>query len=282
MIMLNTYRKWKSIQWWKKFKREREKVVENIYEFHENDENFKEELKYLKKYGADYFPYFWSRDKNFIWNIKCGGGRDRDDRNMPYVIRNNKRLYMELRAYSQLMLEQHKNSPHRYFTDNFYVAKGECFVDIGAAEGMISLDVIENAKRILLIECDEIWLKRLGKTFEPYLDKVKIIQKYVSELNDENNITLDELLKDVTEPVLLKIDVEGMEKAVLNGAQEVLHRDSTKVAICTYHREGDDVEFQKYFKNLGYKTEFSEGYMAMVNETAPPYFRKALLRAWKE
>lgn len=58
MIMLNLYRKWKSIQWWKKFKREREKVVEDILEFHKNDGNFKEELAYLKKYGADYFHIF--------------------------------------------------------------------------------------------------------------------------------------------------------------------------------------------------------------------------------
>lgn len=279
-IFLNSYRKLKSILWWRKFKKLRKETVKNIVDYYADSEKYKNELMYLSRYGADYFPYLWSKDKSFIWKIKCGGGRSESE-NMPYVIRNNKKLFMEIRAYSQLMLEQHKESPHRYFTEKFKVNKGECFVDVGAAEGMISLDVIDEAEKVIMIECDPLWQRKLNKTFEPYSDKVTIISKYVSDVNDDQNITLDELLKDIKEPIVLKLDVEGMENVVLKGAQEVLRRKNTKVAICTYHKADDEVLFQKYFEELGYKTEFSDGYMAMVNEVEPPYFRKALLRAWQ-
>ncbi len=279
-IVDNILEKRNAYAWWKKFKKAREGRVAEIVKYHEGEEQFKEELAYLKKYGADYFAYDWSRDKK-VWSIKCGGKINNPDRER-YVVRNGKKLYMPLTTYSQLAIEQHPNSPHAYFSDDFQVEEGDCFVDIGAAEGMISLDVIDKVSKCILIECNPDWEKKLLKTFGPFKNKVEIISKFVSDINDTNNITLDALLKDVKEPVFLKIDVEGMEDQVLAGAQKVLRRKDTKVAICTYHKNGDDVKFIEYFQNLGYSTEMSNGYMTMLNGEKPPYFRKAMLRAKKK
>lgn len=263
---------------WKNFKKRREGRVHRILDYYKDTNQYDNELEYLKKYGMDYFPYEWAKNKH-IWKIKCKG-KFHDSSTERYIVHNGKKLYVPLVTYSQLLLEQHPKSPHAYFSPNFYVEQGDCFVDIGAAEGMISLDVIDQAEKCILIECDEKWKESLRKTFEPYQDKVQIVSKFVSDKNDEKNITLDELLKNVKNPVVLKIDVEGMEGKVLAGAQEVLNRKGTKVAICTYHKPGDAKQFLEYFHKLGYWTETSEGYM-LVDKEEPPYFRKAMLRAKK-
>lgn len=278
-IVDNFQAKRKTVAWWRRFKQNRVERVQEILDYYKDNEQFKSEMAYLKTYGADYFPYDWARNKN-VWKIRCGGKFNNPQRER-YVIRNGKKLFLSLTSYSQLSFEQHPESPHAYFSTEFYVEPTDCFVDIGAAEGMISLDIIDKAERCILIECNEKWHHSLRKTFEPYRNKVQIVSKYVSDKNDENNITLDELLKDVKNPVVLKIDVEGMEDQVLAGAQEVLRRKDTKVAICTYHKPGDDIRFKEYFEKLGYWTEMSEGYMTMLNGEEPPYFRKAMLRAKK-
>lgn len=274
------YRKWRALKWWREFKNERERWVKDTILECGNDSEFQEEIAYLRKWGADYFPYSWSVKKH-IMKIRGGGWRE-DSNQKPYVIHNSKKLYMELRAYSQLLLEQHEHSPHRYFTKDFSVWEGDVFVDLGAAEGMISLDVVDKAEKVILVECDQSWQERLKKTFAPWNDKTVIVSKYASDHDDDKNVSLDTLLEKETNPIFLKIDVEGMEELILRGAGEVLKRPKTRVAICTYHNPGDPEKFKLFFENLGYKTEFSEGYMAMVNSDAGPRFRKAMLRAWKE
>ncbi len=278
-VVDNFQEKRKTSAWWRKFKICRKERVGEILDYYKDSDEFRNEMAYLEKYGADYFPYDWSRNKH-IWSIRCGGKfhhplKDR------YVIHNGKKLYAGVTTYSQLLLEQNPKSPHAYFSSDFYAEPGDCFVDIGAAEGMISLDIVDHVEKCILIECNERWKSSLEKTFKPYRDKVEIISKYVSDISDKDNITLDELLKDVKNPVILKIDVEGMEEKVLAGAKEVLGRKGTKVAICTYHKPGDDTHFLDYFHELGYWTEVSDGYMAMLNGEEPPYFRKVMLRAKK-
>ena len=189
---------------------------------------------------------------------------------------------MELRAYSQLLLEQNEHSPHRYFTDKFSVRKGDVFVDLGAAEGMISLDVIETASKVILVECEQEWQKRLEKTFQPWRDKTVMIPKYASDHDDDKSVSLNTLLEKENSPIFIKMDVEGMEELILSGADKILERPDTRVAICTYHKPGDPEKFKNYFEKLGYSIEFSEGYMAMVNSDESPRFRKAMMRAWKE
>ncbi len=269
-----------AVKWWKRFRKERTSWVRDTVKLYEGDYRYCNEVKYLKKYGADYFPYEWCNDK-MIAKIKAGGFRANSN-DEPFVIHDGKKLYMDLRAYSQLLLEQNPNSPHRYFTEKFKVTDGDIFVDVGGAEGLISLDVVEKAKKIYILECDKTWIRLLQKTFAKYNEKVEIINKYSSDHDDELNIKLDTLLRNETNPIFIKMDVEGMEDVVLSGAKEILSRNNTKVAICTYHKPGDDVKFQNFFKNMGYDTEFSSGYMAMVNDNcATDRFRKAVLRCWK-
>ena len=72
---------------------------------------------------------------------------------------------------------------------------------------------------------------------------------------------------------------------MLAGATETLRgRENIQVACCTYHRQEDATTYAQLFKSLGFSVEFSEGVMLLwfAPDLAPPYFRKALLRATKK
>jgi len=278
-VVYNVGEKFRTTAYWIKFKHKRKTAVIKLINKYQNDGRYEEEINYLRKYGADYFPYPWAK-KGYIWKIRSSGKYSLPG-NERYMIHNGKRLYMNMIPYSQLLLEQHEHSPHRYFSRNFRFEEGDCFVDVGAAEGMISLNIVDKASKVFLIECDSLWIDSLKKTFEPYKDKVEIIRKFVSDVDDDENIRLDTLLHSEKAPVVLKIDVEGMERKVLAGAAKTLERDTTKIALCTYHKKQDASEFEELIKNMGYNYEWSEGYMAMVNNPVDPEFRKNMIRAWK-
>lgn len=122
---------------------------------------------------------------------------------MKYVIHEKKRLYFpkdweieNIRSYyNNLCIEQDKDSPHRYETDRFVVQEGDVIADVGAAEGIWALHNAEKAEKIYLFECDKKWIATLQKTFEPWKEKYVIIDKYVSNTNDDKNVTLDSFLR---------------------------------------------------------------------------------------
>jgi len=189
-----------------------------------------------------------------------------------------------MREYSLLMLEQDANSPHRYITNNFKVNDGDVVVDIGSAEGNFSLSNIEKIKKLYLVEADPGWNEALNATFAPWKDKVVILNKYASDKDDEQNISLDGLLQHEEKVNFIKIDVEGAEQQVLAGATVVVNKNKDlKVALCTYHRQDDAETFARLLTEKRFTIEFSNGYMIFINsdrsQFKPPYLRKGLIRA---
>jgi len=143
----------------------------------------------------------------------------RDDNcKMRYVMHEDKRLYFPQywsiktiqNYYNRLCIEQDKASPHQYEADEFTVQQGNIIADIGAAEGIWSLGYVEKAEKIYIFECNQKWQKALEKTFEPWKEKVVIVRKYVSNTDDDHNITLDSFFysKKID---FIKADIEGME-----------------------------------------------------------------------
>ena len=109
-------------------------------------------------------------------------------------------------------MEQDRRSPHHYFNSVKEVT-GKVFVDVGCAEGYSSLEIIEEAKHVYLFEQDEQWLEAIRATFEPWQDKVTIVQKYVSDHNSSREQTLDDFFNNQTnEHLFLKMDIEGAER----------------------------------------------------------------------
>lgn len=250
-----------------------------------NDEQ-REVLGYLEKNPLRIFPYpfhdNYSAEKIDVFFDAENG--------MRYMIQEGKRLYFKRRwsekrikrAYSELVREQDINSPHRYLTDSFTIGDEDVLADIGAAEGNFSLSVIENVKKIYLFEYDHEWTEALKATFAPWAEKVEIINKYVSDSDDESHIRFDTFYKEKKDITFLKIDVDGAEAIVLDSCNEVFKSlESFKVALCTYHKNNDERDFTLLLKNHGFTITPSKGYMIHYydKKMKAPFLRRGLIRA---
>jgi hypothetical protein len=260
--------------------------LENLSPEDMTDEK-REILNYLKHHSiTSVFPYDYTKKYNsdhvIVYMDKVNG--------MRYVLLDNKRLYFKRdwdekqiqRYYNGLLIEQDVESPHRYETSEFYVSNGDVVVDAGVAEGNFALSVVERAKKLYLFEVDEEWIEALKKTFAPWKDKVVIVNKYVSDNNNGNCITLDQFFGQ--EKIdFIKADIEGAEAQLLSGAEDILERQThVKIALCTYHRHNDAKLLNNILMKNGFHTEFSKGYMIfwyeVYDKLQPPYLRRGLIR----
>lgn len=163
--------------------------------------------------------------------------------------------------YRCLIAEQDRRSPHQYVKDMSRL-QGKILFDIGAAEAMFSLDVIELVTKVYLFECEQEWVEALEATFAPWKDKVEIVCKYVSDTNDENNITVDRFLEGKEkENLFLKMDIEGYEQAALRGTTNTFgEAQDIDFSITTYHRENDAQEIAELLRRHNLECEQTEGY----------------------
>lgn len=209
---------------------------------------------------------------------------------MRYVLQDGKRLYFKKRwskkkirkSYCDLMREQDLESPHRYLTDSFTIGKDDVLADIGAAEGNFSLAVIENIKKVYIFEYDQEWIEALNATFAPWAEKVKIINKFVSDRNDSKNIRFDTFFESRKDINFLKIDVDGAESVVLSSCEKVFNSHGKfKIALCTYHKHDDEKDFTRLLKDYGFTVTPSKGYMINYydKKLKSPYLRRGLIRA---
>ena len=250
-----------------------------------NDEQ-REILDYLGNNPVSLFPYPF--DSGYPpENVEVF--LDKSNR-MRYVIQDGKRLYFKKgwgstkvrRAYAALSKEQDPACPHCYLSDDFTIGDDDVIADVGASEGNFSLSQIEKVKKIYLIDYDKEWIKALEATFAPWKDKVEIITKYVSDSDDGRYISLDTLFAMKNDITFLKIDVEGFEHKVLNGAEEFLSGNlPLKMALCTYHKHSDEEIFTALLEKNRFEVKFSNGYMIPLfdKKIKAPWLRRVVLRA---
>lgn len=263
------------------------KMLRRISEYFSDNPNeakqYISELSFMRKHGFRVFPYPYNityvpeMDINYNLNFE-----------MYYVNHLGKSLYFPrgmtknqvMSYYMGLCKEQHIESPHRYFCENYEVTSEDLFVDVGAAEAMASIEVVSRAKRILIFECDPSWIEALNMTFEPWKNKVEIVCKYVSDEVTENTITLDEKLEEYDGPIFIKMDIEGYEEKALIGAKDTLEKPSTKIVCCTYHKNDSADKIKDFLQQRDMDTTFTNGYMVFHydKEIAPPFFRKGVIR----
>lgn len=265
------------------------KIVKYLGDRVLNDEQ-REVYEYLQNHKLSVFPYNFPQ-KYISTDIFI----ETDPENgLYYTLWEGKKLYYKnghqfnkAQVYfNSLLLEQDPLSPHRYLTDTFEVDINDVIVDVGAAEGNFSLSVIEKVKQVYIFEVEKDWIKALEATFEPWKEKVKIVQKYVSDQDTNMSIRLDTFFNKNQKVNFIKADVEGAEAQVINGASDLIKAQTNlKIAICTYHRQTDAEDLDKLLKNKGFENSFSDKYMIFyygkTNIVKPPYLRKAVLRAKK-
>jgi hypothetical protein len=263
-----------------------DKVYNLLSDIAENKE-LKDALVYYQQNPISVFPYNFIKDyENLDFQLNNEDG-------FPYLLWENKKIFFKqhwsdlhiIRYFKGVIIEQDPDSPHRYLSEDFDVDKDTTVIDIGVAEGNFSLEVVDRAKRVLIFENDPGWVQALEKTFFSYSDRVEIHKKRVGELTSDSSLALDDMHELFTEKIFVKIDVDGEERKVLAGMKDLLLKNQhIKVAICTYHNQGDASEFEAFFKDIGFQTSFSKGYMLFYfqkEKMAPPFLRRGVLRAGK-
>ena len=235
---------------------------------------------FMGKHGLSPYPYEYAlMYKNIPIDVQWNEVLE-----MPYVFHSDKKLYFpknydKKRAestYRALLIEQDNRSAHQYLT-NIERLRNKTILDMGAAEGFFTLNAIEIINRAYLFECEEEWIIALNATFAPWQDKVTIIQKYVNDTDDENNITIDSFLAGKEKNNLFfKMDIEGCEQSALKGAIKTLQEaKDLDYSICTYHHKNDAVEIEQILKKQGFQSEFSEGFLYFEKEFRTAIIRKA-------
>lgn len=245
-------------------------------------------LNYLKNNPIAIFPYsFQKKYKPEAIEVLF----DRV-RGLRYVMLDGKRLYFKKRwsvkriqhSFNELTREQDPESPHRYLTENFRIDEGDILVDIGVAEGNFALGAVEKASELILFETDKEWIEALQATFEPWKDKVQIVNKFVGNVTNEKQTTLDDYIGSGMEISFLKIDVDGAESRLLEGCKRILkEKRPLKIALCTYHQQNDEKDFEELLKKNGFSTSHSDGFMLYYydKEIKSPYLRRGLIRGMK-
>lgn len=209
-----------------------------------------------------------------------------------YVMYKGKKLYYKRNfsverikeLHHSILVEQDERSPHCYFSGILEIKEGDVVVDIGAAEGNFSLEIVQKAGKVYIFETDEGWIEALNATFAPWKEKVQIINKYVSDEENGHATTLETALKGEQRIDFMKMDVEGAETLILKSSSKLLQdNNSLQLAICTYHQQPDEREIKKLLKQNGYRYTTTSGYMLFIygDPIEPPYFRRGLILARK-
>ncbi|MBI2515689.1 MAG: FkbM family methyltransferase [Opitutae bacterium] len=280
--------------WWRLSHPQRDRLRREIIAHAEasglsgRDPEVREAVDFLRSHKLHVFPYpfvadYHPADHPALFDDAAG---------LHYVDHGGKKLYWRADRkpkripgdYAALLAEQDERSPHRYLVPGFDVKPGDIVADVGCAEGNFSLEIVERAAHVYLFEADGRWAKALETTFRPWKDKVTISRSLVGKQSGDGMVALDDFFADKPAPTFLKLDVEGYEADVLNGARQTIARArDVRAAVCTYHRQEDEAALAALLRELGFTPAASRGYMLLYREASfgPPYFRRGLLRATK-
>lgn len=176
---------------------------------------------------------------------------------------------------------------HYYQKEHTKVDDGEIILDIGTAEGLFPLSVIEKCDHIYMIEPSKEFFKCLEKTFKFYSEKVSLHNVAIGNMDgeipfDENSLDgkvtsntlenhlisifkVDTLLGD-NKITYLKADIEGFEQEMLKGAENVIKKNKPKIAITCYHAQNNPDEIINIIK--GFVPEYNF-YVKGVYEVTP-------------
>lgn len=253
------------------------------------DKDIQQILNYLSDHSLEVFNYpFREEYRKRNWYVEYD-----TQRNLYYTIHNKKKLYFSRsfateyqvkKYYRSICMEQDIHSPHNYLTDEFNVSDGAVVIDAGVAEGNFALSIIDRISKIYLFEPDRDWIEALEYTFEPYKDKVVIINKCLSNYIDSTTTTVDTVMNGLNVD-FIKMDIEGEEFYALQGAEKTIQKsDGIKCAICTYHQEFAYDAISNLLKEYQFDVTTSDGYMwyyDSFNAMRAPVLRKGVIRATK-
>ncbi|MBR1807690.1 MAG: hypothetical protein IJ774_15065 [Selenomonadaceae bacterium] len=195
---------------------------------------------YFKTVGGDYRKMFFPRNHNFF------------EQNGEKFVEN-------------LMQEQEPTSPHLYTKGDHKVNAGDIVIDAGVCEGNFALRYVDICSKMYLFEPEPAWINAIKQTFRDYTDKVEIIPRFLSDVTDDKNITLDDALPNLRgQNIFFKADIEGAETYALRGGKRLLTNNRVKASVCAYHNAEDCIRIKSIFRKYGYQVSTSDGWMVFL------------------
>jgi hypothetical protein len=246
-----------------------------------------EGIKYLRSHKFASFPFRWTQKYDtFMPEVH----KDTLN-NHYYVVFENKRMYFPkgynetkvIWSYRSILKEQDAESSHLYLNKEFDVELDSIVIDAGVAEGNFALSVVERAKKVFLIECESEWMEALRLTFEPWKEKVVFVQKFMSDVEGDDTVSIDSLVSPSKgDSYFVKLDIEGFEQKALAGMKNlVASGNPLKLDVCTYHQPEAFDEISALVENYGFRWNVTKGFVLFFQPGEVPSFRKVLIRAEK-
>jgi hypothetical protein len=288
-------RKSSPVKWMSFFRGHKQILLNAIILKHEGNAEFQEEIDFLKKQkGIVVFPY---KKIKQVGDIVSGYD---SIKNLPYVIHKKRKLYFPHSWSKEEASCKYKDfievenilgggyiekAPHQYQSDSFRVKNSDILLDVGCAEALFALDVIDEVRKVILFESDSIWFAPLKATFEKEIkeSKVVLIEKNAGDADTSQSITITSVLQNEEyESLFIKMDIEGNETDVVKSCVDLMKSGKDmRFSCCTYHRQSDAEILKDIFESNGCQTTFSDGYMIFVldKHIIYPYFRRGIIRA---
>lgn len=230
-------------------------------------------LNTLKEYGVDEKDIYYPKERICYISGSCMGFNRYHDYLSPIDMLINKEHYLD--AYELLEDDKSKaifrmlcwyrltgeiidksllNDDVSYFNNSYAaLSQNECFVDVGAYNGDSVMEFMVktnyNYKSIMAIEPSKEHCKKMENLFKSFKN-IEIINCgvgkeesafYLDGMQMNNSIgekcfvhTLDTILKE-KEISVIKMDIEGMEREALSGAQRIIKEKAPMLAVCVYH-----------------------------------------------
>jgi hypothetical protein len=129
-------------------------------------------------------------------------------------------------------------------------------IDIGAAEGEYTLFFLSlpHVRQVFAFDPSERFPAGLSANLalNGFADdrRAVLVKKYVGNQEGEDRCTLDSLAEDLEGPCVVKVDVDGGEGTVLQGAHKLLERGDVSWIIET-HSEGLERECEQVLRSKG-------------------------------
>lgn len=151
-------------------------------------------------------------------------------------------LALNLKSQTQVWLGLQERELHPYLER--LAAGARCLVDVGAADGAYTLYFLlkTEAKRIIAYEpllrtgeSDLMTNLRLNHLQSD--PRLTLLPLFAGSRNDESSRALDSVVTEADSPCLVKVDTEGAEGDVLNGAERLMAGPDTRWIIETHGPE---------------------------------------------
>lgn len=192
----------------------------------------------------------------------------------------NASLSVAVQQLSEILTPRH---PHQYFYGHTKLDQSDVVLDIGACEGSFSALVTSRCRRVVAVEpsrrmcalirevfrvrrepCPEVLNCLMGREqgrayfYEDICNPgaSRIVTEPIPGSYELPVRTLDDISQSLDlKPTFIKCDAEGAEEAIFSGGQRFLLRSHPKLAITTYHNDGDYAAMHLLLTSLGYQVK---------------------------